>query len=172
MLWCRYANALEKANYASLALKAAQEAEKNDDMDVEAIDDEGAELAAMLERTRRVAQAREREAAEKLLSVDAIAEEAAKRRAAEEAQRAAEGLEGMYNFCRSDKRCCASLHIRIITMCNGLGCICRSWFYYLNEYEVCKSGNFTHLITLFAQAVLCVLLLFSACMVLIECKCC
>jgi hypothetical protein len=88
---CRYANALEKANYASLALKETPPAE-DDEADGDKEEDD--ELAEMLARTRRAAQAKEAAASQQLLSVDAIAEEAARRRAAEEAQRAAEGAEG------------------------------------------------------------------------------
>lgn len=86
---CRYKAALEKANYASLALKEEQEQEGTLGEDEE-------ELQAVLARARRAAAAKAEAdaAAEEGPSVARIAEEAARRRAAEEAQRAADAAEG------------------------------------------------------------------------------
>ena len=87
----RYKAALEKANYASLALKedARQEEEGT-------LGEDEDELQEVLARARRAAAAKKEEeaAAAEGPSVARIAEEAARRRAADEAQRAADAAAG------------------------------------------------------------------------------
>ncbi len=85
----RYKAALEKANYASLALK--EEAGEE-----ETLGEDEEELQAVLARARRAAAAKKEEAAAAAEGpgVARIAEQAAARRAADEAQRAADAAEG------------------------------------------------------------------------------
>ncbi|CAL8462106.1 g1637 [Coccomyxa elongata] len=87
----RYKAALEKANYASLALKEDPGQEEEGTLG----EDED-ELQEVLARARRAAAAKKEEeaAAAEGPSVARIAEEAARRRAAEEAQRASDAAAG------------------------------------------------------------------------------
>lgn len=100
----RYKAALEKANYASLALKDDPTEEEG------TLGEDEEELQAVLARARRAAAAKKEDAAAAAEgpSLARIAEDAAARRAADEAQRLADAAEGDSSFCL-----CLTVHLSL-----------------------------------------------------------